>query len=117
MPAAWIGLAVVDLDCLLAASASWPLALRSLVLLVVIAPLALVLGMPMALGLGRSWAWAINGAGSVIATPLTNLVMVEFGYNVLLALAFALYVMVATSWRGSNLLLVMEALENNVSSR
>src|SRR5262249_34894233 len=83
--------------------------LRSLVLLGGIAPLALGLGIPMALGLGRfagqsvallPWAWAINGAGSVIATPLANLVMVEFGYNLLLGLASALSVLVATTQPG-----------------
>ncbi|MFO1085060.1 MAG: hypothetical protein U1E21_10875 [Reyranellaceae bacterium] len=106
---AWIVLAVARLDALLAWTAGWPLALRFLVLLSLIAPLALVLGMPMALGLsqfeGRTvtllpWAWAINGAGSVIATPLANLVMIEFGYTVLLALAFTLYVVVACSLPG-----------------
>lgn len=105
----WIVLAVAGLDRLLAETAGWPLVSRFLVLLLVIAPLALVLGMPMALGLsqfdGRSvtlmpWAWAINGAGSVIATPLANLVMVELGYTVLLGLAFALYVVVACSLPG-----------------
>ena len=110
---AWIGLAVAGLDALLAATAGWPLVLRFLVLLAVIAPLAVALGMPMALGLGRfagpsvavlPWAWAINGAGSVIATPLANLVMVEFGYTVLLGLAFALYVMVACSQSGSDMM-------------
>jgi hypothetical protein len=50
---AWIGLAVAGFDPLLAASAGWPLVLRFAVLLLVIAPLAVVLGMPMALGLGR----------------------------------------------------------------
>jgi hypothetical protein len=106
---AWIGLAVAGLDPLLAASAGWPLVLRFAVLLAVIAPLGVVLGMPMALGLGRfagqsvallPWAWAINGAGSVIASPLANLVMVEFGYNVLLCLAFVLYMTVAGSQPG-----------------
>ncbi|MGD9885827.1 MAG: hypothetical protein AB7U95_37595 [Reyranella sp.] len=106
---AWIALAVTGLDTLLAETAGWPVVLRFLVLLLVIAPLALVLGMPMALGLsqfeGRTvtlmpWAWAINGAGSVIATPLANLVMVELGYSVLLGLAFALYVVVACSLPG-----------------
>lgn len=106
---AWIALAVAGLDALLTATAGWPLVLRFLVLLGVIVPLALALGMPMALGLGRfdgrtvtllPWAWAINGAGSVIATPLANLVMVEFGYSVLLGLAFALYVVVAWSLPG-----------------
>jgi len=109
---AWIGLAVAGLDPLLAATAGWPLVLRFLLLLVMIAPLAVALGMPMALGLGRfsgrnlavlPWAWAINGAGSVIATPLANLLMVEFGYTVLLGLAFALYVMVACGQPGSDL--------------
>src|SRR4029434_3666717 len=103
---AWICLVVTGLDTLLGVSAGWPLVLRFLVLLAVIAPLAVVLGMPMALGLGQfegrnvallPWAWAINGAGSVIASPLANLVMVEFGYKVLLGLAFALYMMVAAS--------------------
>ena len=83
--------------------------LRFAVLLAVIAPLAVALGMPMALGLGRftgqtvallPWAWAINGSGSVIASPLANLVMVEFGYKVLLGLAFALYMTVAASQPG-----------------
>jgi len=106
---AWIGLAVVGLDPLLAGSAGWPLILRFAVLLAVIAPLAVALGMPMALGLGRftgqtvallPWAWAINGSGSVIASPLANLVMVEFGYKVLLGLAFALYMTVAASQPG-----------------
>jgi len=106
---AWIGFAATSLDPLLAQSAGWPLVLRFAVLLAVIAPLAVLLGMPMALGLGRfegqnvallPWAWAINGAGSVIASPLANLVMVEFGYKVLLGLAFALYVTVAISLPG-----------------
>ena len=110
---AWIGLAVAGLDPLLAATAGWPLVLRFLLLLMVIAPLAVALGMPMALGLGRftgrnvavlPWAWAINGAGSVIATPLANLLMVEFGYTVLLGLAFALYVMVACGQPGSDMM-------------
>ncbi len=43
------------------------------------------------------WARAINGAGSVIASLLANLVMVEFGYKVLLGIAFVLYMAVAAS--------------------
>jgi hypothetical protein len=105
----WIALAVAGLDALLTETAGWPLVLRFLVLLGVIVPLALALGMPMALGLGQfdgrtvtllPWAWAINGAGSVIATPLANLVMVECGYTVLLGLAFVLYVVVALNLPG-----------------
>ncbi len=106
---AWIGLAAAGLDPLLQASAGWPPALRFAVLLAAIAPLGVVLGMPMALGLGRfagqsvallPWAWAINGAGSVIASPLANLVMVELGYKILLGIAAALYVTVAASQPG-----------------
>lgn len=109
---AWIGLAVLGLDRLMAATAGWPLVLRFLLLLIVIAPLAIALGMPMALGLGRfsgrnvavlPWAWALNGAGSVIATPLANLLIVEFGYAVLLGLAFALYVVVACGQPGNDM--------------
>ena len=106
---AWMAFAAAGLDRLLAATAGWPIVLRFLVLLAVIVPLALALGMPMAIGLGQfdgrtvtllPWAWAINGAGSVIATPLANLVMVELGYTVLLGLAFALYVVVACTLPG-----------------
>lgn len=109
---AWIGLAVLGLDRLLVATAGWPLVLRFLLLLTVIAPLAVALGMPMALGLGRfsgrnvavlPWAWALNGAGSVIATPLANLLIVEFGYVVLLGLAFFLYVVVAFGQPGNDM--------------
>ncbi len=69
---AWIGLAVLGLDRLLAAIAGWLLGLRFLLLLMVIAPLAVALGMPMALGLGRfsgrnvavlPWAWRSTARG------------------------------------------------------
>jgi hypothetical protein len=37
------------------------------------------------------WAWALNGAFSVIATPLANLVATELGFRFLLGGAVILY--------------------------
>ncbi|MFO1079414.1 MAG: hypothetical protein U1E23_02130 [Reyranellaceae bacterium] len=106
---AWIALAWLGLDALLQGTAGGPLALRVAVLLAVVVPLGLALGLPMALGLGRlagtdvallPWAWAINGAGSVIATPLASLVMAEAGYPALLAAALAFYLVAGASLPG-----------------
>jgi hypothetical protein len=37
------------------------------------------------------WAWALNGAFSVIATPLANLIATELGFRFLLGAAACLY--------------------------
>jgi hypothetical protein len=53
----------------------------------VMAPVSVALGLPFPLGLGRlgsggalPWAWALNGAFSVVATPLANLIAIEQGH-------------------------------------
>jgi hypothetical protein len=77
--------------------------IKSASLLLLLAPVAFGLGMPFALGLGTlektnvafiPWAWALNGAFSVIATPLANLIAVSWGYSRLLGLGLLLYVVV-----------------------
>lgn len=80
-----------------------PLPAKVLVTLLVLALLAMALGMPFPLGLGAfdgeraaflPWAWALNGAFSVIATPLANLMELSGGLRVLLIAAGGLYVIV-----------------------
>ena len=40
------------------------------------------------------WAWALNGAFSVVATPLANLTARAYGFSTVLICAMALYVVV-----------------------
>ncbi len=73
---------------------------RAALVLAVAAAVSLMLGFPFPLGLkqvgdGRflPWAWALNGAFSVVATPLANLVAREAGFSWLLYAAGGLYLL------------------------
>jgi hypothetical protein len=97
------------LDPLMRACIGLPLAVRILVAVLLMAPLSIALGRPFALGtssLGVSsdslipWAWAINGAFSVLATPLANILSVTSGWSVVLACALVLYLSTALSFPG-----------------
>ncbi len=99
----WCELAFVWLDVLLGATATQPLAAKVAILILVSAPVSVALGMPMSLGLSQfdgrrlgllPWAWAMNGACSVIATPLANLLATAEGFRILLVTAIFLYVAV-----------------------
>jgi hypothetical protein len=100
--------------------AALPLAfpLRVGLVVLVMAPVSVALGLPFPLGLGRvgsgaalPWAWALNGAFSVVATPLANLIAIEQGHARLLQAAFLLYAtafvsfprMQGASWQSTNL--------------
>jgi hypothetical protein len=70
-----------------------------------IAPLALFMGMPFSLALSRlppgaaaPWAWGINGCASVIGSMAATLLAMQYGFNVVLAVAVALYLVVAGSF-------------------
>jgi hypothetical protein len=83
----------------------WPWLLRAAAVVAVVAPVSIVLGMPFPLGLQRvgrgpmlPFAWAVNGAFSIVATPLANLVATQAGLHWLLlsgafiyAICFAVY--------------------------
>ncbi|MBI4082470.1 MAG: hypothetical protein HY423_07655 [Candidatus Lambdaproteobacteria bacterium] len=99
----WVALAYLGLDPLLFALLGLPPVAKAIVVVIVVAPLSIALGMPFPLGLylfrgERShflpWAWSLNGAFSVIATPLANLIAVSAGYRAVLLLAAALYLIV-----------------------
>ncbi len=65
-----------------------------------IAPLGFCMGMPFPMALARlgqtapaliPWAWGINGCASVVSAILATLIAMQFGFNVLILLAVALY--------------------------
>jgi hypothetical protein len=81
----------------------WPV--RAALLLAVLAPVSLALGLPFPLGLARTgaggflpWAWGLNGAFSVVATPLANLIAREAGFSRVLLCAAVLYVIALVSF-------------------
>jgi hypothetical protein len=112
--AIWAVLAWFFLDSLLLALLGAPVSVKWLVLLMTTMPLSVALGFPFPLGLylfrgERShflpWAWSLNGAFSVIATPLAHVLAVTLGYKMVLAIAAALYAMVYAVYpvaRGDN---------------
>ena len=96
----WCALALVGLEPLLLGTIGLPWAVRALILLVLTAPVSVALGLPFPLGLARAgsgamlpWAWALNGAFSVVATPLANLLAIHDGFERVLMAAILLYVL------------------------
>jgi hypothetical protein len=88
------------LDPLMEACLGLPLALRLLIAVLLMAPLSIALGRPFALGTSSlaqysdsliPWAWAINGAFSVVATPLAAILSVTVGWDVVVTAALLLY--------------------------
>jgi len=79
-------------------------ALRILLSILLIAPLAVCMGMPFPIGLksvGNAapafipWAWGINGFASVVSATLATLLAIQFGFNVVLSAAIVLYICAA----------------------
>lgn len=99
----WIVLAYLFLDGALLATLGLSFAVKCALTALIIAPLAFALGIPFPLGLYQfrgtrsnylPWAWSLNGAFSVISTPLANLLAVAAGYKMVLVLSLVLYVIV-----------------------
>jgi hypothetical protein len=108
----WCAFAWLVADWALPRGIAWPLPLRIVALLVAIAPVGIALGFPFACGMSAlrarphfvPWAWSLNGAFSVVASPLAQLLAMGFGNRVLVAAALALYALVAVclplaAWR------------------
>jgi len=95
----WCLLAVLFLQDFMVATIAWPWAARVGVVVLLVAPISVALGLPFPLGLAQTegahgmlpWAWALNGAFSVVATPLANLIALEVGFNRVLLSAAVLY--------------------------
>ena len=102
---AWIGAVLLGLRPLMLDTLALPFPARAALVLCVAAPVSLALGLPFPLGLSRlggggmlPWAWALNGAFSVVATPLANLIAREVGYDWVLLCAALLYVLAVVSF-------------------
>lgn len=95
----WCAAMLLGLQPAILASLSWPWGWRAVLVLVLVAPVSVALGLPFPLGLARvaaapgflPWAWGLNGAFSVMATPLANLLAQIYGYDRVLAAALVLY--------------------------
>ena len=77
-----------------------PDALKILLSIALIAPLAFAMGMPFPLGLARTaegapslvpWAWGVNGCASVVAAILATMLAIHLGFGVVVVLAVLLY--------------------------
>ena len=88
--------------------AGWPVAVRALLGLAGIAPLAFAMGLPFPLGLSRvaraapdwvPWAWALNGFASVVAALAAVLLGMAIGLRASLLCAISLYAFAAWVWR------------------
>jgi hypothetical protein len=97
----WTLLALFGLRALVGATLDWPWLARAGLVVALTAPAGLALGLPFPLGLDRfardaprllPWAWALNGAFSVVSTPLANLLTKTSGLSALLVAALLCYV-------------------------
>ena len=103
--------AILLLDDLTAATMRLPPAIKAVLCLLAIAPLAFCMGMPFPLGLAQTqrtapvllpWAWAINGCASVISATLATLLAMQFGLTMLLVMAMGLYALALLAFPGGN---------------
>ena len=101
----WSGAMLAGLPQLVLAGDGLPQFIRALLVVAAIAPVSLALGMPFPLGLGQiseasflPWAWGLNGAFSVVATPLANLIARNMGFHAVLMSAVLLYALAATTF-------------------
>ena len=95
----WCAAVLVALQPAILATLDLPWLRAAVLLLAVLAPVSLALGLPFPLGLSRvgsgallPWAWGLNGAFSVVATPLANLIAREAGFSRVMLSAAMLYV-------------------------
>jgi len=88
------------LNPLFALLAIYPITIKVIISLLLIAPLALFMGMPFPIALGAismnnqvyiPWAWGINGCASVISAVLASLLAINFGFTWVIVLAISLY--------------------------
>ena len=95
----WSALVLLFLQDLMLATLGLPWLARAALVLAIAAPVSIALGLPFPLGLGRvgsggflPWAWGLNGAFSVVSTPLANLTAIGAGYDRVLLCSVLLYV-------------------------
>jgi hypothetical protein len=101
----WATVVLAALPAGMLAGDALPFPLRAALVVLAIAPISLAMGLPFPLGLGEigdsaflPWAWGLNGAFSVVATPLANLIARNIGFSAVLAGAVLLYMLAATTF-------------------
>jgi spermidine synthase len=91
---------LILLGPLFAGLAAIPMLLKVALAIGLIAPLAFLMGMPFPLALSSladhaqsyiPWAWGINGCASVISASMATLLAIQFGFDVVIAIAAMLY--------------------------
>ena len=94
----WMIATLLFLEPLILSTLTWSWTARAASLMAVVAPVSVLLGLPFPLGLSRAgtggllpWAWGLNGAFSVVSTPLANLIAREAGFERVLLCAAILY--------------------------
>jgi hypothetical protein len=102
---AWATILLLVLPGAMLAGDGLPYLLRCALVVLTIAPVSVALGLPFPLGLGEvsdgkflPWAWGLNGAFSVVATPLANLIARNFGFHTVLAAAVFMYIVAGTTF-------------------
>jgi hypothetical protein len=102
---AWCGLMLVILPGALIGGMQLGYGARVVLIVAATAPVSVALGLPFPLGLARlgsggalPWAWGLNGAFSVVATPLANLIAIKQGHARLLEAAILLYGLILVSF-------------------
>lgn len=79
---------------------AWPDPAKLALAVAIAAPLGFFMGMPFPLALSTyrgsksafiPWAWSVNGALSVVATPLANILAVSYGYSWVFLASLGLY--------------------------
>ena len=106
--AAVCGLLICALNLLIPAVSArlltQPLPLRIIVVIIILAPLSFCMGFPFPLGLRAAgkydrgyvpWAWAINGAASVIASVMAIIIAMAFGFKMVIGISAACYFIAA----------------------
>jgi hypothetical protein len=103
--AAWATVMLLLLPAAMLAGGGLAYPVRCGLVILAIAPVSIALGLPFPLGLGEvssgsflPWAWGLNGAFSVVATPLANLTARNFGFDTVLAGAVFMYIVAATTF-------------------
>jgi hypothetical protein len=101
----WCAVGAMAATPALLASLDWPWLLRAAMVLAAIAPVSVALGVFFPLGLAQAgptgflpWAWGLNGAFSVVATPLANLLAREAGFTWVLLASALLYGVAAIAY-------------------
>ena len=96
----WCVLVMLFQQTGITATLDLPFQARAALVILATAPVSVALGLPFPLGLSRAgsggfmpWAWGLNGAFSVVSTPLANLIALQLGYSAVLLTAFCLYVL------------------------